>query len=91
MKLQILTCTLIKQMRLKPYRKLPHIFLSRCLIALKGHGVKFGPTIAGGLVDEAKPIECHDSDSESTSYYLEMEWDISGRAITDDLEGYVQN
>ena len=37
----------------------------------------FGPTFVNGIVDESKPIKCHDKAIENT-IWGEYEWDING-------------
>jgi len=42
---------------------------------------KFGPTLVDGVIDESKPIKCHES-SESTKYISENSvWSIDGVAL----------
>ena len=57
---------------------------------------KFGPTIINGLVDETKPITCHDKDTPEW-WKKHWQWDINGKNIkgmVDDMnqtKGYMKN
>ncbi len=46
----------------------------------------FGPTIENGIVDESKPIVCHDEDLPSKWWAERWRWDIRGKALDPMME-----
>ena len=46
----------------------------------------FGPTIENGIVDESKPIICHDEDLPSKWWAERWRWDIRGKALDPMME-----
>jgi hypothetical protein len=45
----------------------------------------FGPTMQGDVMDESKPIQCHDDLGTMQSWFASRRWSIDGNALTDQV------